>query len=117
MNRIRLRLRLKFRLLLLPLVASALSACAVGNALWQAEQSCLKYPTPDTRAECEKRSRATDAAYVKETEKSEAQARARAKAEADLQTQEAPAEGSKPAPQKKNELCFKRASGEMVCPN
>jgi hypothetical protein len=111
------RIRLQFRLLLLPLVASALSACAVGNALWQAEQSCLKYPTPDTRAECEKRSRATDTAYVKETEKSEAQARARAKAEADLQTQEAPAEGSKPAAQKKNALCFKRASGEMVCPN
>ena len=107
----------RLRLLAIPLLASALSACAVGNALWQAEQSCRKYPTPSARVECEQKAKADDAAYEKEMQRREDQARTRARAEAALQTQDAATEEATPPVKKKNELCFKRASGEMVCPN
>ncbi|OYU44188.1 MAG: hypothetical protein CFE44_14310 [Burkholderiales bacterium PBB4] len=98
-----------------PLLLAMLSACGPRGALWQAEQSCLKYPTPGARADCEYKARDDHAAFVKESQKSQDQARA--KAQAELEAQE-PAEGeAKREPKKKNELCFKRASGETVCPN
>ena len=107
----------KFKFLLIPLVASALSACAVGNALWQAEQSCIKYPTPSARVECEQKAKADDVAFEKEMKRREDQDRTRAQAEAALQSDDATPGDAKAPVKKKNELCFKRASGEMVCPN
>ena len=87
--------RLTPLLLLVPLAFAA----AGENALSRAEQSCLKYPTPEARASCESKKKETMAAFEKE-EKAKKQA--------------ADADGQK----KKNELCFTRkATGEVVCPN
>ncbi len=74
-------------------------AYAGENALSRAEHSCLKSPTPETRAICESKKKETMAAFEKE-EKAKKQA--------------ADADGQK----KKNDLCFTRkATGEVVCPN
>lgn len=87
--------RLTPLLLLIPLAFAA----AGENALSRAEHSCLKSPTPETRANCENNKKETMAAFEKE-EKAKKQA--------------AGADGQK----KKNELCFTRkATGEVVCPN
>lgn len=96
---------MKLRLhLLAALAASTLSACGAQNGLWQAEQSCLKYPTPGARADCEAKARDDNAAFVKETQKNKDEAKA--KQDSSLDTK------------KKNPLCFKReSSGETVCPN
>jgi len=93
-----------------------LSSCGVGNALWQAEQSCVKFPTPDSRAECERKVKADQAAYAIETQKAKDQERARV--EADRQTaQPAPDDARRPS-KPQNNLCFKRTgSDELVCPN
>lgn len=94
----------------------ALCACARDSALGRAEQSCLKYPTPTARAECEGQAKADNAAVVKESQKNEEAARARALAE--VPAQAAPAADAKSEVKKKSGLCFKREStGEMVCPN
>lgn len=82
-------------LLLVPMAA----AYAGENALARIEQSCNKYPTPETRADCEKKNKETMAAFDKEE-------KAKQKA--------TDAGGQK----KKNDLCFTRkATGEVVCPN
>lgn len=82
-------------LLLIPMAF----AYAGENALARIEQSCNKYPTPEARAECEKKKKEVMAAFDKE-KKAEKKA----------------AQGS--GSQKKNELCFTRkATGEVVCPN
>jgi hypothetical protein len=94
----------------------ALSACARDNALGRAEQSCLKYPTPTARAECEARAKADNAAFLKESQKIEEATKARALAEEPAQ--EASTADAKSDVKKKNSLCFKREStGEVVCPN
>ena len=88
---------------------------AIG-ALGRAEQSCLKYPTPAARAECEIRVKADNAAFVKESQKIEANAKALSLSE--MPAQEMSAADAKSDVKKKNGLCFKReATGEMVCPN
>ena len=81
----------------------AWSAHAEGNALWRAEQSCLKIPTPAARAECEQQAKSDRAAFDKEMkQKSDAKA----------------LEEAGTAQPKKDGLCFKRQStGETVCPN
>ncbi len=87
--------RLTPLLLLIPMAL----AVAGENALSRVEQSCLKYPTPEARANCESKKKETMAAFEKE-EKAKKQA-----ADAD-------------SPKKKNDLCFTRkATGELVCPN
>lgn len=96
--------------------ACALCACARDSALGRAEQSCLKYPTPDARAECEARAKADNAAFLKESQKMEEAAKART--EAEVPDQESAVPDAKSDTKKKSGLCFKRAStGEMVCPN
>ncbi len=81
-------------LLLIPMAF----ACAGENALSRAEQSCIKYPTPDARAECEKKHKETMAAFEKE--------------------KKAEKKAAETGGQKKNDLCFTRkATGEVVCPN
>lgn len=107
---------LLFKRLAILVTACVLCACARDGALGRAEQSCLKYPTPTARAECEGRAKADNAAFVKESQKNEEAAKARALAE--VPAQEAPAADAKSDVKKKSGLCFKREStGEMVCPN
>lgn len=80
----------------------ALCACSTASVLGRAEQSCLKYPTPTARAECEARVKADNAAFLKESQKNA----------------EAPSADAKGEVPKKSGLCFKRKStGEVVCPN
>ena len=85
-------------LLLLPWLIAAAHAWAGENAMSRVEQSCVKIPTPQARADCEKRQKDAMTAFEKEkkaTQKDEAA-----------------------APRKKNDLCFTRSStGEVVCPN
>ena len=84
--------------------ASALSAWGAGNALWRAEQSCTKYPTPSARVDCEKKLNDDQTAFEKAQQKEKADAKSR--------------DGTLSGAKKKNDLCFKRAStGETVCPN
>ena len=74
-------------------------AYAGENALSRVEQSCLKYPTPEARANCESKKKETMAAFEKE-EKAKKQAT------------------NTDSTKKKNDLCFTRkATGEVVCPN
>ncbi len=80
------------------LLFPAALACAGGNALFRVEQSCVKVPTPEARADCERRQKEAMAAFEKEKK---------------VKQKAAEAGG-----QKKNELCFTRkTSGEVVCPN
>ena len=88
-----------------PLIALALCAAFNAhagssplNALARAEQVCVKYPTPQARAECKQKEKETDAALARESQRADKAADGSAK--------------------KKNELCFTRkATGEVVCPN
>lgn len=106
----------KFKLFVQLLAICVLCACARDSALGRAEQSCLKYPTPTARAECEARVKADNAAFLKESQKNVEAAKARSLAE--LPAQEAPAADAKIEVKKKSGLCFKREStGETVCPN
>lgn len=112
---------MQYRQLIIVLIATGvLCGCGTDSALGRAEQSCLKYPTPSARADCEGRARADAAAYRMEAQKNEDAARARARAEVAAQ-EAAAADGksdAKSEPQKKSGLCFKREStGEVVCPN
>lgn len=71
------------------------------NALARTEEVCVKYPTPQARAECQQRHKATDAALAREQERQ--------------RTDQAATGHANP---KKNDLCFTRKStGEVVCPN
>ena len=106
----------KFKLLVQLFAVCALCACARDSALGRAEQSCLKYPTPTARAECEARVKADNAAFRQESQKNEEAAKAQSLAE--LPTQEVPPADPKSEVKKKSGLCFKREStGEIVCPN
>jgi len=75
---------------------------AVLSACGTAEQACVKYPTPDARADCVIRQRQLMSEFKKEQEQ-------------DAKAQRA---AEKDAPAKPNGLCFKRQqTGELVCPN
>ena len=108
---------MQYRYLLAMLITVfAVCACTRDSALGRAEQSCLKYPTPTARTECEARARADHAAFLKESQKNEDAAKARTRAE--LTAQDPPAADAASDVKKKSGLCFKREStGEMVCPN
>ena len=85
-------------LLLIPMAI----ACAGENALARVEQSCIKYPTPEARADSEKVKKSTMDAF--ESEKKAEQKKA--------------TEAGGPDQKKRNDLCFTRqATGEVVCPN
>lgn len=72
------------------------------NALARTQEVCVKYPTPQARAECVQKQKQTDSALARE----------RAQAE---KADQPSLGGSAP---KKNDLCFTRKStGEVVCPN
>lgn len=103
---------------LMPLLITTVALCACGtdSMLGRAEQSCLKYPMPAARTECEGRAKADNAAFLKESQKNEAAAKARALAEVPAQMEAGP--DTKSDAKKKSGLCFKREStGEMICPN
>ena len=83
-------------------LAGLLSACGTDGFFGRAEGSCVKYPTPEARAECEKRHRQAFSDFNKQQE----------------QDRKAQREAEKVAPEKPSGLCFKRQpSGELVCPN
>ena len=83
-------------------VVGLLSACGTDGFFGRAEGSCVKYPTPEARADCEQRHRQ----ILKDFNKQQAQ------------DKKAHREAEKQAPEKPNGLCFKRQStGELVCPN
>ena len=83
-------------------LAGLLSACGTDTFLGRAEESCVKYPTPEARANCEQRQRQAMSDFNKQQE----------------QDKKAQREAEKEAPEKPNGLCFKRqTSGELVCPN
>ena len=79
-----------------------LSACGTDGFFGRAAESCVKYPTPEARADCEQRHRQAVSDFNKQQE----------------QDKKAQREAEKDAPEKPNGLCFKRQSaGELVCPN
>ena len=81
---------------LLIFLTAVLSACGT------AEQACVKYPTPEARADCEQRHRQVFSDFNKQQEQDKKAQRA----------------AEKEVPEKPNGLCFKRqTSGELVCPN
>ena len=83
-------------------LAGLLSACGKDTFLGRAEESCVKYPTPEARADCEQRHRKAFSDFNKQQE----------------QDKKAQREAEKEALEKPNGLCFKRqTSGELVCPN
>lgn len=77
-----------------------LSACAPGSFLARANEDCRKYDTPDAQMACERKVRETAKAFESYQEKSR-----RSEKEMDDEGQ------------KKNRLCFKQSSGELLCPN
>jgi len=79
-----------------------LSACGTEGFFGRAVESCVKYPTPEARANCEQRHRQALSDFNKQQE----------------QDTKAQREAEKDVPQKPHGLCFKRQpSGELVCPN
>ena len=83
-------------------LAGLLSACGTDTFLGRAEESCVKYPTPEARADCEQRLRQAFSDFNKQQE----------------QDKKAQREAEKDVTEKPNGLCFKRQpSGELVCPN
>lgn len=88
-------------LLPLALLLPASIAFAGENALFKAENACVKYPPSDARNECIKKEREALAAFEKQRKQDEAASK--------RQDSEPP---------KKNDLCFtRRETGERVCPN
>ena len=78
-------------------LAGLLSACGTDTFLGRAEESCVKYPTPEARADCEQRHRQALSDFNKQQEQDKKAQR---------------------ATEKPNGLCFKRQSAsELVCPN
>ena len=93
-------------LIALLIFSSGTVAWGAGSAFWQAEQSCIKYPTPSARTECEKQQKEGQLAFEKELKRKKKEDEAKPSDEAHTDTK------------KKNGLCFKREStGETVCPN
>lgn len=79
------------------------TALAVSSTLLKAEHMCLKYPTIEARADCQRREKESQAAF----DKAEAQA---------LRDKGWKKEGA--GDKAKGDLCFTRAAtGERVCPN
>ena len=78
-----------------------LMACGTDGFMARAEGSCVKYPTPDARAQCEQRQRQALSDFTKQQEQNLKAQRALEKVD--------------PSPRS---LCFQRQlSGELVCPN
>jgi hypothetical protein len=78
-----------------------LMACGTDGFMARAEGACVKYPTPDARAECEQRQRQALSDFKKQQEQDHKAQRA--------------LEKDAPSPRS---LCFTRQpSGELVCPN
>ncbi len=76
-----------------------LSACGTNTFLGRAGESCVKYPTPEARADCEQRHWQALSDFNKQQE----------------QDKKAQREAEKEAPAKHNGLCFKRQpSGACV---
>lgn len=83
-------------------LSNVLGACSIFDPLTGPEQICVKYPTPESRADCVTRQRQVMSEFKKEQEQ-------------DAKAQRA---AEKDAPAKPNGLCFKRQqTGELVCPN
>ena len=83
-------------------LAVLLSACGTDGFFGRAEGSCVKFPTPEARADCEQRHRQAFSDFNKQQEQDKKAQRA----------------AEKDVPEKPNGLCFKRqTSGELVCPN
>ena len=83
-------------------VSALLSACGTDGFFGRAEGSCVKYPTPEARADCEQRFKQIRSDFKKRQD----------------QDEKAQRESERDAPAKPNGLCFKRqSSGELVCPN
>lgn len=81
---------------------AATAGHAQGNALFRAEQACIKYPGPAAQDECRRRQKEAMEAFRRD----EAQ-KARDAAQS--------ADGAAP---RQNGLCFTReGTGERVCPN
>lgn len=84
------------------IAASLLAGCSTGGFLARAQELCNKYPTPDARAECERRDKQVQAAVQQQ------------------QAQEA-SKKQRPESERRNpdeDLCFvRKATGERVCPN
>ena len=78
-----------------------LCGCGMNSPLVRSQEICNKYPTPDARADCERRYKDIETAIQKQKD-------ADARRERD-----AKGETVKP-----NDLCFRRQStGELICPN
>ncbi len=83
-------------------LVSALCGCAAVDFLANAEGSCIKFPTPEARADCEQRQRQTQSEFKK----------------LQAQDQKAQRASEKDVPAKPNGLCFRhQPSGQWVCPN
>ncbi len=83
-------------------VAGLLSACGTDSFFARAEGSCIRYPTPDARADCEQRLRQALIDFTKQQ----------------AQDQKVQRDAEKEVPSRPSTLCFKRqVSGEIVCPN
>ncbi len=86
------------------LICLVLSACSIDSPLARAEDNCNKFPTPDARATCVQKHREDAAAYSDYREKEKLRA-------------EKDAKGQDGGTERKGGMCFKRATGETVCPN
>ena len=83
-------------------IAGLLCACGTDGFWGRAEGSCVKYPTPEARTDCETRHRQAFSDFIKQQE----------------QDKKALREAEKETSVKPNGLCFKRQSpSEWVCPN
>lgn len=81
-------------------------AHADGNALFRAEQACIKYSGPAAQDDCRRRQKEAMEAFDREQAQKKQQ---------DAATTAAPQDA---APAKKSGLCFLReGTGEQVCPN
>ena len=87
-------------LVTLGFVVTILCGCAPGSYLASINEDCKKYQTPDARAACESKYKESAREFEKYREQKKS-------AESDTGA-------DRPS---KDSLCFKRSSGEVVCPN
>ena len=92
------------KLTIAALTCALLSACSIDSPLARAEDNCNKFPTPDARATCVQKHREDAAAFSDYREKEKLRA-------------EKDAKGQEIGTERKGGMCFKRATGETVCPN
>ena len=91
-----------YSLLVSIVAATLLNACGANGFLERVTEVCNKYPTPDARADCERRTSDSQDAFKKQKEENDKKQRASDKGDT-----------TKP-----DGLCFTRQStGERVCPN